>query len=79
MAQPIAAPENLLERLRSYPFHTDPEFASGLSTILGHPDTPATEDEINREDDLVLQAKCFFFSRYAYQQRPCCPRFGALY
>ncbi|KAJ5833172.1 hypothetical protein N7474_001483 [Penicillium riverlandense] len=63
MAQPVEAQENPLERLRSYPFHTDPEFANGLSTILGHPDTPATEAEINREDDLVLQAKCFFFSR----------------
>ncbi|KAJ5929399.1 hypothetical protein N7454_007247 [Penicillium verhagenii] len=52
------------EKLRTYSFHSDPEFANGLAIILGHPDTPATEKEISREDDLVLQAKCFFFSRY---------------
>ena len=52
------------ERLRSYPFHTDPEFANGLAIIMGHPGTPATAVEMEREDDLVLQAKCFFFSRY---------------
>ncbi|KAJ5934641.1 hypothetical protein N7466_004188 [Penicillium verhagenii] len=51
------------EKLRAYSFHSDPEFANGLAIILGHPDTPATDKEISREDDLVLQAKCFFFSR----------------
>ncbi|KAJ1706923.1 hypothetical protein NYO67_10907 [Aspergillus flavus] len=51
------------EKLRYYPFHTDREFAKGLAIILGHPDTPATETEIGRIDDLVLQAKCFYFSR----------------
>ncbi|KAJ5794431.1 hypothetical protein N7457_001030 [Penicillium paradoxum] len=53
----------VFQRLQSYSFSLDPEFANGLSIILGHPDTPATEEEINRDDDLVLQAKCFFFSR----------------
>ncbi|KAJ5482415.1 hypothetical protein N7475_001227 [Penicillium sp. IBT 31633x] len=53
----------VFERLQSYPFSLDPEFANGLSIILGHPDTPATAVEMNRDDDLVLQAKCFFFSR----------------
>jgi hypothetical protein len=62
MAQPSIQD---FERVQSYSFHTDPEFANGLSTILGHPETPATEAEINRDDDLVLQAKCFFFSRYS--------------
>ncbi|GKZ51731.1 hypothetical protein AbraIFM66951_006954 [Aspergillus brasiliensis] len=52
----------LLERLSSYPFSTDREFAVGLSIILGHPETPASEEEINRNDDLTLQAKCFYFS-----------------
>lgn len=55
---------NSFEKLQSYSFHTDPEFANGLAIILGHPGTPATQQEMNREDDLVLQAKCFFFSRY---------------
>ena len=53
------------ERLRLYPFETDPEFANGLAIILGHPGTPATKAEMNRGDDLVLQAKCFFFSRFS--------------
>lgn len=52
------------EALQSYPFHTDSEFANGLAIILGHPDMPASEEEMDREDDLVLQAKCFFYSRY---------------
>ncbi|KAL2013422.1 hypothetical protein VTN00DRAFT_947 [Thermoascus crustaceus] len=54
---------SLFERVKSYPFSTDTEFRNGLAVILGHPNTPATEDEIDREDDLVLQAKCFYFSR----------------
>ncbi|GAD99456.1 TFIIH basal transcription factor complex p47 subunit [Paecilomyces variotii No. 5] len=49
--------------LNGYPFSTNLEFKKGLAVILGHPETPATDDEINREDDLVLQAKCFYFSR----------------
>ncbi|KAB8265464.1 hypothetical protein BDV32DRAFT_116589 [Aspergillus pseudonomiae] len=53
----------IYEKLRSYPFHTDSEFAKGLAIILSHPDIPATETEIGRNDDLVLQAKCFYFSR----------------
>lgn len=53
----------LFEKLRDYPFQNDLEFANGLAMILGHPNMPATEAEMNREDDLVLQAKCFFFSR----------------
>lgn len=56
---------DLFEKFKSYPFTTDQEFANGLSIILRHPETPASEDEINREDDLVLQAKCFYFSRYS--------------
>lgn len=51
------------DRLRLYSFESDLEFANGLAIILGHPGTPANEAEITREDDLVLQAKCFFFSR----------------
>ncbi|RWQ91787.1 hypothetical protein C8Q69DRAFT_393996, partial [Paecilomyces variotii] len=49
--------------LKAYPFSTDLEFRKGLAVILGHPETSATDEEINREDDLVLQAKCFYFSR----------------
>ena len=62
--QSRASQASLFERLKSYPFNTDPEFANGLSIILGHPDAPASETEVNRDDDLILQAKCFYFSRY---------------
>ncbi|GIJ85426.1 hypothetical protein Asppvi_004283 [Aspergillus pseudoviridinutans] len=54
---------DLFRKLNSYPFSTDVEFAKGLSIILGHPDIPATKAEIDCEDDLVVQAKCFYFSR----------------
>lgn len=65
MAQPSSSQSSgVFKSLQAYPFHTDPEFANGLAIILGHPSTPATEAEMNREDDLVLQAKCFFYSRY---------------
>ncbi|KAF7593154.1 hypothetical protein BBP40_011867 [Aspergillus hancockii] len=61
--QDSAVPQELYERLKAYPFISDHEFAKGLAIILGHPDAPATEAEIGRGDDLVLQAKCFYFSR----------------
>ena len=57
---------SIFDRLQLYPFDTDLEFANGLAIILGHPGTPATKAEIDREDDLVLQAKCFFFSRLSH-------------
>lgn len=55
---------DVFANLQAYPFHTDLEFRSGLSIILGHPEKPATDAEVDAESDLVLQAKCFFFSRY---------------
>lgn len=73
MTQPQPSQTALFEKLRSYPFSTDSEFANGLSIILGHPGSPANEAEVNREDDLVLQAKCFYFSRYGiWICAPCC-------
>lgn len=65
---------SLFERFRAYPFSTDPEFANGLSIILGHPGTPASEAEVNRDDDLTLQAKCFYFSRYGSSYASCLNR-----
>lgn len=53
----------LFERLSSYPFEDDHEFAHGLSIILGHPEMPASKAEIDRDDNVTLQAKCFYFSR----------------
>ncbi|KAL1968756.1 hypothetical protein VTN77DRAFT_1582 [Rasamsonia byssochlamydoides] len=53
----------LFEYINSYPFSSDAEFRSGLAVILGHPGTPVSEAELTSEDDLVLQAKCFYISR----------------
>ncbi|OJJ44849.1 hypothetical protein ASPZODRAFT_99785 [Penicilliopsis zonata CBS 506.65] len=60
----------IFDKLRAYPFTSDAEFANGLSTILGHQGTPATAAEINRDDDLILQAKCFFFARKERLSQP---------
>ena len=46
-----------------YPFSTDSEWQAGLSSILGHPDTPTTEGEIEANPGLVLNAKLFYFAR----------------
>lgn len=63
MAQSQSQSPSSFEKLKAYHFTTDPEFANGLAIILGHASTPASEAEMCRDDDLVLQAKCFFFSR----------------
>ncbi|KAE8147947.1 hypothetical protein BDV25DRAFT_25294 [Aspergillus avenaceus] len=63
----------LYERFRSYPFHADRQFGKGLAIILGHPDVPASEAEISRNDDLILQAKCFYFSRKEKMIHPINP------
>jgi hypothetical protein len=57
------AHEQLFHSLSTYPFHQDPEFQSGLSAILGHPETPSSPEEVEQNADLVLKAQCFYFSR----------------
>ncbi|KAI4275343.1 MAG: hypothetical protein LQ337_003288 [Flavoplaca oasis] len=47
---------SVFERTESYPFSTDPEFQSGLSTILSSNSTQ--EPEL-----LTLRARCFYFAR----------------
>ncbi|KAJ5495597.1 hypothetical protein N7539_000713 [Penicillium diatomitis] len=59
-----SSPVSDFESLRAYSFTSDSEFANGLAIILNHPGTPASEEEITRDDDLVMKAKCYFFSRY---------------
>jgi hypothetical protein len=59
---PSSAPA-LFDKVDNYPFHSDIEFKAGLGEILGHPKVPASEEEVNREDDLVLQAKLFYVAR----------------
>ncbi len=50
-------------QLITYPFYADTEFLAGLAAILGHPDVPATPEELRTNSDLVLQARCFYLSR----------------
>lgn len=55
----------LYEYIASYNFSSDLEFRKGLGTILGHPETPVSDSELLKEDDnVVLQAKCFYISRF---------------
>ncbi|EEP79228.1 predicted protein [Uncinocarpus reesii 1704] len=63
------------QQLHSYPFTTDPEFKLGLAVILRQPGTPATDEQVNRADDLVLRAKCFYFSRVWLQAHSLDPEF----
>ena len=64
MQQPTAGSQDaLFDSLANYPFDTDSEFFSGLSSILGHPDIPPTPRELEDHATTVLQAKCFYFTR----------------
>ncbi|KIX09105.1 uncharacterized protein Z518_00183 [Rhinocladiella mackenziei CBS 650.93] len=55
--------ESVYRSLATYSFGTDQEYQAGLATILGHPETPVTQEELAEKSDLILQAQCFFFSR----------------
>ncbi|KAI4206982.1 MAG: hypothetical protein LQ346_000814 [Caloplaca aetnensis] len=48
--------DTIFHQLESYPFSTDTEFQSGLSTILSS--TSSQDPEL-----LTLRARCFYFSR----------------
>ncbi len=48
--------DDIFRQLETYPFSTDTEFQSGLSTILAS--TSSQDPEL-----LTLRARCFFFSR----------------
>jgi hypothetical protein len=49
--------------IHKYDFSSDLEFRKGLGIILSHPE-PASDVEIASDDDVVLQAKCFYISRF---------------
>jgi hypothetical protein len=49
--------------LSSYAFDSDSEYLSGLSAILGHPETAPTQEELSQNPDLILQSRCFYFAR----------------
>ena len=58
-----ASPTHIYTAISRYPFSSDAEYQSGLAAILGHPSTPATEEEIAAQRELVLQVQCFYFAR----------------
>ncbi|KAL8815635.1 MAG: hypothetical protein Q9223_005248 [Gallowayella weberi] len=53
---PLAEKNTTFERLEAYPFSSDKEFQSGLSTILS---TNTSQDP----ELLALRARCFYFAR----------------
>ncbi|KAL8807000.1 MAG: hypothetical protein Q9182_000981 [Xanthomendoza sp. 2 TL-2023] len=53
---PLATGTSTFERLEAYPFSSDKEFQSGLSTILS---TNTSQDP----ELLALRARCFYFAR----------------
>lgn len=59
----LPSPSTTYRGLYTYPFDQDPEYLSGLSAILGHPDTPPTQEELTSNPELILQARCFYFAR----------------
>ncbi|EFR01161.1 hypothetical protein MGYG_04165 [Nannizzia gypsea CBS 118893] len=61
---------DIYQTLSSYSFTEDPEFKLGLAVILGQPGTPATDEQINRTGDLIIKAKCFYFSKKFAIQPP---------
>ena len=64
------SPESIYLQLSTYPFDTDPEFLSGLAAILGHTETTATPEELTANEDLVLQARCFYLTRKLGLEQP---------
>jgi hypothetical protein len=61
--QQPSSPTTIYRTLTAYPFDSDPEYLSGLASILGHPDTAPSQEELASNPDLILQARCFYFAR----------------
>jgi len=70
-AQPLALPSSpphlpprdLYRQIHTYPFHSDQDYQLGLAAILGHPETGPSPSELASNQDLVLQAQCFYLAR----------------
>lgn len=67
-AQPLADPiatesQDIYNQISVYPFHSDNDYLLGLAAIFGHPEQLPTEAELRENEDLVLQAQCFYFAR----------------
>ena len=62
-SQPTVSQDDIYSAFHAYSFTTDSEWQSGLASILGHPETPATQAELDTNPGLILNAKLFYFSR----------------
>ncbi|KMU73967.1 hypothetical protein CISG_03945 [Coccidioides immitis RMSCC 3703] len=58
------------QQLHSYSFTEDPEFKLGLAVILRQPGTPATDEQVNRTDDLVMKSQMFLLLQTSSNTRP---------
>lgn len=64
LAEPTSAePGDIYDQILTYPFYSDNDYILGLAAIFGHPDLIPTEAELRDNEDLVLQAQCFYFAR----------------
>lgn len=54
---------SMFQALYTYDFATDKEFQAGLDSILGHPDVALSNEEKLQQQDLILQAQCFYYAR----------------
>ena len=53
----------VFEYINRYPFDEDTVFKEGLAQILQRPEATTIEKELDREDDIILQAKCFYIAK----------------
>lgn len=62
-SSPPPAEADIYNFIHTYDFSSDLEFRKGLGIILGHPE-PASDADVASNNDVVLQAKCFYISRF---------------
>ena len=55
--------DRIYRDLITYPFFRNTEFVSGLAAIFGHPETPCSPEEIQQNDDMVQEAKLFYYAQ----------------
>ncbi|KPI37870.1 uncharacterized protein AB675_3087 [Cyphellophora attinorum] len=60
---PDRTTEAIYARVLAYDFDADPDYIAGLASILGHPETPPTREELDGNGEFVTRVKCFYFTR----------------
>jgi hypothetical protein len=60
---PDSTTEAIYARLLAYDFDADPDYIAGVASILGHPETPPTREELDGNGEFVTRVKCFYFTR----------------